>query len=91
MVMRPDKFTESAQEVIAGSQELVRRLRATQWDVEHVFQAMLDQQGGLAAQILQKLGVDPGQVRRRASPACSRAPSPRLSGSKTSSSAWSTC
>mgnify|MGYP003344173833 CR=1 FL=1 len=65
MVMRPDRFTESAQEVIAISQDVVRRFRHSQWDVEHIFYALLEQQNGLTTQIIQKLGVEPGMVRQR--------------------------
>jgi len=74
MVMRPDKFTESAQEVIANSQELVRRLRASQWDVEHVLLALLEQTDGIAGQILQKLGADPQLVRQRVQSVLDAAP-----------------
>ena len=74
MVMRPDRFTESAQEVIAISQDVVRRYRHSQWDVEHVLQALLEQQNGLAPQILQKLGVDVGLVRQRLQASLEAAP-----------------
>ncbi|MBI4498126.1 MAG: ATP-dependent Clp protease ATP-binding subunit, partial [Chloroflexi bacterium] len=63
--MRPDRFTEQAQEVLAASQELVRRYRHSQWDVEHVLLALLEQPEGLAGQIFQKLGIDPEQVKER--------------------------
>ena len=56
MVMRPDRFTESAQEVIAISQDVVRRFRHSQWDVEHILLALLEQGDGLTSQIMQKLG-----------------------------------
>src|SRR3990172_9522904 len=39
-MMRQDRFTEGAQEVLAASQELVRRERHSQWDVEHVRKAL---------------------------------------------------
>jgi len=44
--MTPEKFTEQAQEVLAASQELVRRYHHNQWDVEHILLALLEQQGG---------------------------------------------
>lgn len=74
MVMRPDRFTESAQEVIAISQDVVRRFRHSQWDVEHIFYALLEQENGLTGQILQKLGVDAGLVRQRLHNALDAAP-----------------
>ena len=36
MMLRPDRFTEQAQQVLANSQEIVRRYRHSQWDVEHI-------------------------------------------------------
>jgi ATP-dependent Clp protease ATP-binding subunit ClpC len=56
-MMRQDRFTEQAQHVLAASQELVRRNRQTQWDVEHVLLAIATE-GGLAADILKELQVD---------------------------------
>ena len=58
MVMRPEKYTEQAQEVLRNSQELVRQLNHTQWDVEHLIVAMLEQEGGRVPEILGILGVD---------------------------------
>ena len=58
MVMRPDRYTEQAQEVMRTSQALVNEMRHTQWDVEHLVLAMLEQEGGLAPEILEKLGAD---------------------------------
>jgi ATP-dependent Clp protease ATP-binding subunit ClpC len=56
-MMRQDRFTEQAQKVLASSQEMVRRNRQSQWDVEHVLVALATE-GGLAAQIFEALGVD---------------------------------
>ena len=64
-MMRQDRFTEQAQEVLAASQELVRKERHAQWDVEHVLFALLNHPGGLAQQILEQLKVDPQQVSER--------------------------
>ncbi|MCJ7576296.1 MAG: AAA family ATPase [Dehalococcoidia bacterium] len=63
--MRPEKFTEQAQEVLAASQELVRRYRHNQWDVEHVLLALLEQEKGITRDILQMPGVDVDVVRKR--------------------------
>ena len=57
-MMRQDRFTQQAQEVLAASQEMVRTQRHSQWDVEHVLLALLQHQDGLAAQ-------DPRQHGRR--------------------------
>ena len=63
--MKPEKFTEQAQEVLAASQELVRRYRHNQWDVEHVLLALLEQEKGITRDIIQMLGVDVDVVRKR--------------------------
>src|SRR5438874_5659662 len=64
-MMRQDRFTEQAQEVLAGSQELMRTQRHTQWDVEHVLLALVQREGGLAQQVLSRLNVPMGQLRER--------------------------
>jgi ATP-dependent Clp protease ATP-binding subunit ClpC len=63
--LKPERFTEQAQEVLAASQELVRRYRHNQWDVEHVLLALLEQEKGITRDIFDMLGVDVDVVRRR--------------------------
>src|SRR5262245_47802632 len=60
-----NRFTEKAQEALAGAQRLAVRLGNQQVDVEHVLLAMLDQEQGLAPAILTKsdLSVDALKVR----------------------------
>jgi len=72
--MRPERFTEQAREVLAASQELVRRFRHSQWDVEHILLALLEQASGLASDILQKLGVDTAAVKARVEAGLDSAP-----------------
>ena len=72
-MLRPDKFTEQAQQVLAASQEIVRKLRHTQWDVEHILLALLEP-GGLTIDILANLGVDAERVRSRVRESLSRLP-----------------
>ena len=62
-MMRQDRFTEGAQEILAASQELVRKERHSQWDVEHVLMAMLTHDRGIMPQLLEKLGVDTAALR----------------------------
>jgi len=63
--LRPERFTEQAQEVLASSQELVRRYRHNQWDVEHILLALLEQEKGITRDILRLLGVDIEAVKQR--------------------------
>jgi ATP-dependent Clp protease ATP-binding subunit ClpC len=73
--MRHDRFTEQAQEVLAGSQELVRQQRHSQWDVEHVLMALVNHPG-LSQEIFRRLNVDVARLRERV--AQSLAKTPRL-------------
>lgn len=63
--MRPERFTERAQDAIARAQEILQQLQHTQLDTEHLLLALLEQPEGLVPQILQKLGVDLELLRRR--------------------------
>jgi ATP-dependent Clp protease ATP-binding subunit ClpC len=63
--MRPERYTEQARDVIAASQELAVKYRHSQWDVEHLFLALLKQEGGIASQIFKQLGVDTAALQRR--------------------------
>jgi len=72
--LKPERFTEQAQEVLAASQELVRRYRHNQWDVEHILFALLEQERGIAREILEELGVDAEVIRRRVEATLERFP-----------------
>ncbi len=65
MTMRSEDFTEQASQVIQDSQELVRNYRHSQWDVEHVLLAMLNQEDGIPARILDHLGISTPSVKAR--------------------------
>ena len=63
MVLRPDNFTEQAQEVLRESQEIVRRYRHQQWDAEHILMALLEQKDGIALELLDELGAPTDAIR----------------------------
>ena len=65
MVLKPDDFTEHAQEILGTSQEIVRRYKHSQWDVEHILMALLEQEEGVTAEILDKLGASKTAMRAR--------------------------
>ncbi len=73
-MMRQDRFTQQAQEVLAASQEMVRQQRHSQWDVEHVLLALLQHQDGLAGRILDAMGVDVSALTKRVADTLQRAP-----------------
>ena len=72
--MRQDRFTEKAQEALAASQMLVRQYKHSQWDVEHVLMALLEQQSGLVGDIFKELGVDSEAVKTEVAAALERTP-----------------
>ena len=63
--MKPERFTEQAQEILATSQALVQRYHHNQWDVEHVLLALLEQEKGITQEILQELGVNAEAVKSK--------------------------
>src|SRR3989304_3470247 len=73
-MMRQDRFTEGAQEVLAASQEMVRKERHAQWDVEHVLMALLTHERGITPQIFEQLKVDVARLRDAVAGALAKAP-----------------
>ena len=65
MVLKPEQFTEQAQEVLNNSQDMVRRYQHTQWDVEHVLTALLELEQGIPENILSELGIQSEAVKAR--------------------------
>jgi len=72
--MKQERFTEQAQEALAASQELVRQYHHSQWDVEHILLALLQQERGLVGDIMQELGVDVEAVKPDIAAALERTP-----------------
>ena len=73
-MMRQDRFTQQAQEVLAASQEMVRTQRHSQWDVEHVLLALLQHQDGLAGRILTAMDVDVRALTARVADTLAKSP-----------------
>lgn len=73
-MMRQDRFTEQAQQVLAASQEAVRTRRHSQWGVPHVLFALSELDGGLALQVLERLDVDVARLKRRVDDALKEQP-----------------
>ncbi len=57
-MMRFDRFTEKAQEAAMRAYEILQQYKHTQVDTEHLFLALVQQDGGAVPQILEKLEVD---------------------------------
>lgn len=63
--MRPERYTEQARDIIAASQELAVKYHHSQWDVEHLFMALVRQEAGIASEVFQQLGKDTAALQRR--------------------------
>jgi ATP-dependent Clp protease ATP-binding subunit ClpB len=60
-----NRFTEKLQEAVRSAQTKAVRYGNQQIDVEHLLSTLLEQQGGLAASILEKAGVNAEALARR--------------------------
>ena len=74
MVMRSEYFTEQAREIIGRSHEAVRRHRHSQWDVEHVLSAILEDEEGVTAEVFRQIGVPQGEMREKIEGLLAQAP-----------------
>ncbi len=54
--MNIERYTEKAKEVLVAAQDILQRYRNSIMDVEHVLLAMLEQEGGLAREIIEHAG-----------------------------------
>jgi ATP-dependent Clp protease ATP-binding subunit ClpB len=64
--MQADRFTVKSQEAVASAQQLATARRNPEIAPAHLLVALLVQEDGLVAPILQKLGADPAAVGARA-------------------------
>jgi ATP-dependent Clp protease ATP-binding subunit ClpB len=78
--MNPDRFTIKAQEAIAAAGSLAEARRNPQVSPEHLLVVLLEQEGGLAAPVLAKLGVAPEVVRAAANAAIDAQPTTTSGG-----------
>ncbi len=62
---RPEKMTIKTQEALSEAANEASRSRNGAIEPEHLLLALLDQEGGLVKQLLQKIGADPASVRAR--------------------------
>jgi ATP-dependent Clp protease ATP-binding subunit ClpB len=78
--MQPDRFTIKSQEALQAAQRLTDGRRNPQTTPEHLLTVLLEQDGGVVAPVLRKLGVEPAAVRGTLAPALDRLP--RLSNAR---------
>src|SRR6516165_11245650 len=63
MHMNQDQFTEKSLEALGSAQRLAAKFNHQQMDIEHLLLALLDQEHGLAASILNKAEVSVDAVK----------------------------
>jgi ATP-dependent Clp protease ATP-binding subunit ClpB len=78
--MQPDRFTIKSQEALQAAQRLADERRNPQTTPEHVLAVLLEQDGGIVAPVLRKLGVDPAAVRHALAPSLDALPTVTSSG-----------
>src|SRR5260221_143363 len=84
--MNIQKYTEKAQEAIAGAQQLADREGHPEITPEHVLLTLIEQEGGIVPEILRKLNADPSGVAAAVRTEIGKLPSAR-GGSEPGSSA----
>ncbi len=62
--MQPDRFTIKSQEALQAAQRLADERRNPQTTPEHLLAVLLEQEGGVVAPVLRKLGAEPAAVRQ---------------------------
>ncbi len=73
-MIRPDKMTIKTSEALADAQDLAIRTGHNSIEPEHLFRALLDQEGGLVTPILQKIGANTAAIRDRVEGALKKLP-----------------
>jgi ATP-dependent Clp protease ATP-binding subunit ClpB len=61
--MRPDKFTQKMQEALQAAQEVASQFNQQEISNDHFLVALLDQSDGVARPLLEKMGVNVGDLR----------------------------
>ncbi len=72
--MKLDRLTEKGQEAMVAADALAEEYKNDKLEPEHLLMALLDQSGGIAAQIVTKLGASPDRLRARVAGAVDRLP-----------------
>src|ERR1700678_1331217 len=80
--MQPDRFTIKSQEALQAAQRLADERRNPQTTPEHLLAVLLEQEGGVVAPVLRKLGVEPAAVRQALGPALERLPALTTAGGR---------
>ncbi len=69
-----DNYTERARDVLSASQDILRRYKQNQLDAEHILLAALEQDDGLVAQVISRIGPDTRDIVRKIEEELARVP-----------------
>jgi ATP-dependent Clp protease ATP-binding subunit ClpB len=72
--MDPNRLTQKSREALEAAQAHAVRLGHVEVDAEHLLLALLEQEGGLAARLLDHMGVAAGPIQRRVADDLARKP-----------------
>src|SRR2546430_20460 len=72
--MKIERFTDKAREAITDSSSLAQIHANSQIEIEHLLAALLEQEGGIVPQIIEKAGGNPALVGRKMKTAIERLP-----------------
>src|SRR5881227_306724 len=72
--MRIDKFTQKMQEALQAAQDVASQFNHQEIANEHFLSALLDQSDGITQSLLEKIGVQPNQLRERLASELERRP-----------------
>src|SRR6202045_1283306 len=72
--MRIDKFTQKMQEALQAAQDIASQFNHQEISNEHFLSALLDQSDGITQPLLEKIGVQPNQLRERLASELERRP-----------------
>src|SRR5881227_1878585 len=72
--MRIDKFTQKMQEALQAAQDAASQFNHQEITNEHFLSALLDQSEGITQPLLEKIGVQPNQLRERLTSELERRP-----------------
>ena len=84
--MQADRFTIKSQEAISAAGSLAERRRNPQVTPEHLLVVLLEQEGGVVAPVLQKLGANAAAIRAEANAALEGLPTVSAGGESAGSS-----
>ncbi len=75
-----ERLTNQTKQALAESQQILKRYKHSQLDVEHILLALLEQKQGVVPRLLQQMGVDPKAVIGKVERELGRRPQVTLGG-----------